>query len=173
MTRIRVRRGTSAQWTAADPVLGEGELGFETDTGKLKIGNGSTGWTTLAYTSLDWTTLANKPAVVAAGATQADARSAIEAEHIGDKGQANGYASLDAEGLVPLGQLPITTADWETLEGKPAVVAAGVDAAAARAAISAASLVDGLVPIEQLTVSVLDGGAPDGAPGDVIDGGSV
>lgn len=104
MTRIRVRRGTSAEWTAANPVLSEGEFGFELDTTRLKIGDGSTVWTSLTYTSLDWDTLENKPAVVAAGATQSAARAAISAEFTGNKGVANGYASLDANGHVPLSQ---------------------------------------------------------------------
>lgn len=49
MTTILLRRGTAAQWTAANTVLGPGEAGFETDTGKLKIGNGSTAWGSLTY----------------------------------------------------------------------------------------------------------------------------
>lgn len=47
--RIQLRRGTAAQWTAADPTLAAGEAGFETDTGKLKIGDGTTAWTSLLY----------------------------------------------------------------------------------------------------------------------------
>ena len=47
--RIQIRRGTAAQWTAANSILAEGELGFETDTRKLKIGNGILPWTLLEY----------------------------------------------------------------------------------------------------------------------------
>jgi hypothetical protein len=43
-TKIQVRRGTAAQWTSANPTLAAGEIGFETDTGKLKIGTGSLAW---------------------------------------------------------------------------------------------------------------------------------
>lgn len=46
---IQVRRGTAAQWTAADPTLMAGELGFETDTTYYKIGDGATAWTSLGY----------------------------------------------------------------------------------------------------------------------------
>ena len=46
---MQQRRGTAAQWTAANPVLGAGEIGFETDTNKFKIGNGSTAWASLSY----------------------------------------------------------------------------------------------------------------------------
>ena len=50
VTQIQVRRGTAAQWTSANPTLAAGEWGFETDTGKVKIGNGSTAWNSLGYT---------------------------------------------------------------------------------------------------------------------------
>ena len=46
---IQMRRGTAAQWTAAATVLASGEIGYETDTGKFKIGDGSTAWGSLTY----------------------------------------------------------------------------------------------------------------------------
>lgn len=49
MTRIQMRRGTAAQWTSVNPTLASGEHGFETDTGKEKIGTGSTAWVALPY----------------------------------------------------------------------------------------------------------------------------
>lgn len=49
VTQIQMRRGTAAQWTSTNPTLAAGEQGFETDTGKFKIGNGSTAWTSLSY----------------------------------------------------------------------------------------------------------------------------
>lgn len=48
-TKIQVRRGTASEWTTSDPTLSSGEIGFETDTGKFKIGNGSDEWTSLGY----------------------------------------------------------------------------------------------------------------------------
>lgn len=48
---IQIRRGTAAQWTSADPTLADGEFGLETDTNKLKCGDGSTAWTSLDYIS--------------------------------------------------------------------------------------------------------------------------
>lgn len=50
-TRIQLRRGTAAQWTVSNPVLAQGEFGVEVDTGKFKIGNGTSTWTTLVYPS--------------------------------------------------------------------------------------------------------------------------
>lgn len=46
---LQLRRATAAAWTSADPTLAEGEIGYETDTGKYKIGDGTTAWTSLAY----------------------------------------------------------------------------------------------------------------------------
>jgi hypothetical protein len=46
---IQIRRDTAANWTSANTVLAQGELGAETDTSKIKIGDGSTAWTSLAY----------------------------------------------------------------------------------------------------------------------------
>ena len=45
--RFLIRRGTAAQWAAAGTVLAAGELGYETDTGVLKVGNGTLAWGTL------------------------------------------------------------------------------------------------------------------------------
>jgi hypothetical protein len=49
VTQIQVRRGTAAQWTSANPTLAAGEIGFETDTGLMKCGNGTQAWTSLGY----------------------------------------------------------------------------------------------------------------------------
>jgi hypothetical protein len=49
VTQIQVRRGTAAQWTSANPTLASGEWGFESDTGKVKIGDGVTAWNSEPY----------------------------------------------------------------------------------------------------------------------------
>lgn len=51
MTQITLRRGDAAEWTAANPLLAEGEAGLELDTGKLKFGDGVTQWSSLGYFS--------------------------------------------------------------------------------------------------------------------------
>ena len=47
--QIQFRRDTAANWTSENPTLAAGEIGYETDTGSVKIGDGSTAWTSLAY----------------------------------------------------------------------------------------------------------------------------
>ena len=65
---IQIRRDTSANWTSADPVMAQGELGIETNTNKVKAGDGSTAWSSLTYlidvgsylTATSTNTLSNK-----------------------------------------------------------------------------------------------------------------
>lgn len=47
--RFRLRRGLATTWTALNDVLLAGELGLEIDTGRVKIGDGTTGWNALPY----------------------------------------------------------------------------------------------------------------------------
>jgi hypothetical protein len=48
-TRIKQRRDTAANWTTNNPILALGETGWETDTGRVKIGDGTTTWQNLQY----------------------------------------------------------------------------------------------------------------------------
>ena len=87
---MQQRRGTATQWTTANPTLAPGEIGFETDTNQFKIGDGVNQWEDLSYFknledlggSLDDYVL------------------------ISTKGQANGVASLNAQGVIPSEQIP-------------------------------------------------------------------
>jgi hypothetical protein len=107
-TRMQQRRGTAEQWLLADPVLAAGEIGFETDTGSFKIGDGVNSWLFLDYFETS-ATLAG---------TLSDY---IE---IAEKGQPLGVAELDANGFVLASQLDIdVTADVN------AAIAALVDSA--------------------------------------------
>ena len=51
IARVRVRRGTAAAWTAANPTLALGEIAAETDTLRFKVGTGAATWTALSYYS--------------------------------------------------------------------------------------------------------------------------
>ena len=64
--KIQLRRDTAANWTAANTVLALGEPGVETDTLKLKVGDGITAWTSLAYSiSYNFNDLNSKPTTLA------------------------------------------------------------------------------------------------------------
>jgi len=78
--RIQMRRGTTSQWNTADPILNEGEIGYNTTLAAFKVGDGSTVWSELDYYQ---TTAEITPAEVGAIA-------------LTEKGAANGVAELDA-----------------------------------------------------------------------------
>lgn len=96
--RMQQRRGTEEQWTAANPVLAPGEIGFESDTNKFKIGNGVTPWENLDY-------------FVGEGTLDDSLAGYVLASAIGE---ADGVAALDANGKVPAGQLDLDAYATET-----------------------------------------------------------
>ncbi len=60
--KLQLRRDTAANWTSANPTLAAGEFAYETDTGKLKFGDGSSAWTALAYAGIPGPTGLTGPA---------------------------------------------------------------------------------------------------------------
>lgn len=60
--RLQLRRDTAANWASSNPVLALGEPGVETDTLKVKVGDGITAWNSLGYSiTKDFTDLTNTP----------------------------------------------------------------------------------------------------------------
>lgn len=63
--RISLRNDTATNWTTKNPILKNGELGIESDTNLIKIGNGTSTWTSLSYinivTSIAWSGVTGKP----------------------------------------------------------------------------------------------------------------
>ena len=49
LTTFQLKRGTAQRWIEVNPILKQGEPGFEYDTGKLKIGDGIRHWLELDY----------------------------------------------------------------------------------------------------------------------------
>ena len=61
--KIQLRNDTAANWRLQNPVLDVGELGIETDTKKIKIGDGVKTWNSLPYMGGDYNALINKPII--------------------------------------------------------------------------------------------------------------
>lgn len=51
MYTFKLRRATPSEWASSNPILADGEPGFEKDTNKLKIGDGIHRWLELSYIS--------------------------------------------------------------------------------------------------------------------------
>lgn len=58
--RVQYRRDTKARWEEVNPVLMEGEVGFETDTKNIKMGDGVHAWNDLEY-GVGYSNLTNEP----------------------------------------------------------------------------------------------------------------
>jgi len=54
-TAIQLRHATEANWTSDNPTLAAGEMGLETDTKKIKFGDGTTAWNSLSYITANTT----------------------------------------------------------------------------------------------------------------------
>ena len=83
------RRGTATQWANANPILGSGEIGFETDTGQFKIGDNTSHWDDLQYFKNIEDLGGNLDDYIL----------------LEQKGAANGVATLDGSNLIPLAQI--------------------------------------------------------------------
>ena len=99
--RMQQRRDTAAGWVSANSVLLNGELGFEPDTYKYKLGDGSTVWNSLAY--------ASSPDKLIEGNTEAE---------VVDTGS-DGHFKVTTEGterirIGPAGQIGIAGANYGT-----------------------------------------------------------
>lgn len=55
-TKIQLRRDLSGNWTSTNPILAQGEPGVELDTNRMKVGDGVTAWSELAYIISETTT---------------------------------------------------------------------------------------------------------------------
>ena len=89
---MQQRRGTSTQWTNANPVLAAGEIGFETNTNRFKIGDGVKTWDLLEY-------------FLNVDALDLDTEGFVRDDKVGAAG---GVASLNSSGVVPPTQMPET-----------------------------------------------------------------
>lgn len=124
-TRILHRRDTAADWTSNNPTLAPGEPALETDTGRQKIGDGSTAWTGLPYASVDPTL--NGSDFADAGSTRANVHVPVLAScqaaatanlTLSGTQTVDGYAAAVGDQILAAGQ---TTAS----QNGPWVVASG------------------------------------------------
>lgn len=116
---LQLRRGTAAQWATANPTLAAAEAGFETDTGNLKYGDGSTSWNSLDYFAPEGvidpdTTLLGNPITAAELDTLSGIDSNVQDQL--DTKAANGHAHIIADVTSLQGALDAKAASSHTHE---------------------------------------------------------
>ena len=85
--RIQFRRDTSTNWGSNNPILLQGEFGYELDTGFAKIGDGSSTWDQLTYFGGTGPTGATGPSVSdiapgSSGATGSTGELALDTDYL-------------------------------------------------------------------------------------------
>lgn len=109
--------GTAADWTAANAVMQNGEIGIEIDTNKSKIGDGVTAWADLPYTGASSASVAATPAVTTvAGRTGDITLSATDVNGLATVATTGAFADLTGK---PTLANVATTGAYSDLTGKP------------------------------------------------------
>ena len=81
-----------------NPTLAEGEPGFELDTGKLKIGNGTTAWNDLAYFGGDFSMSADGKSIsISSAGLELYGFSSALANQIPTKGESGTLVWIDKD----------------------------------------------------------------------------
>lgn len=96
---IQLRRDTASAWTSANPTLAQGEMGVETDTAKYKIGDGTTVWTSLSYSSFPSTAISASTVTAKGDLLVATASGTIARLGVGTADQALVVDSSTATGV--------------------------------------------------------------------------
>ena len=92
--RFQLRRDTANNWASVNPVLALGEPGVETDTLKVKVGDGSNAWNSLGYTiTTQFADLNGKPTTIA-GYGITDNFVALTSFSVGAEGTASGDGAI-------------------------------------------------------------------------------
>ena len=142
IAQLQLRRGSLALWTTSNPVLLSGEVGFETDTKIIRVGNGVSPFLSLPQTRLgiDGQVIASTGDLSALTTPQQDkiVQGTIVATTDGKR-----YAYLgtgDVTSDLSYLELGDVSPDWSTITNKPALP----------------ELVDGLIPSTYLPSYVDD-----------------
>lgn len=101
LVKFQVRNDTAANWAATNPVLAAGEPGLETDTGRVKFGNGTSNWAALQYVdSAGLSSASPQPlGVAAAGSSNLAAR----ADHVHSVPASLAVSALSTSGNAVIG----------------------------------------------------------------------
>lgn len=160
-TKIRIKRGTSAQWAASTVPLAQGELGIDTTLGKIKFGNGTSLWSDLYFfhANLSDLTFAFDSAKAYTDAAIFALGNTSDASYVpvSQVGVADGIATLDSNGKIPDSEIPSGIArDTEVSSAAAAAIDAAVIAAGTAADSKISTAIANLINSAPETLNTLD-----------------
>ncbi|AHB80721.1 hypothetical protein S-MbCM25_086 [Synechococcus phage S-MbCM25] len=122
--RIQLRRGGAQEWANANPTLAQGELGVELDTGRIKIGDGVSGWNNLRYERPIESTSNTAETLVQRDADGNFSAGTVTATLIGNASTASRFASTRQIQLANVGSTVSDVLGSDTFDGSQNVVIA-------------------------------------------------
>jgi len=105
-TNIQIRRGAASDWSTANPVLSQGEIALESDTKKIKVGDGTTQWNSLKYVSFDGGSLESNM-VTAPTSVGTNVQVNIINQSSDNVGLSLNFSNVDTQGSTSV--IPLTT----------------------------------------------------------------
>ena len=115
--QIQLRRDTLANWTTNNPILGQGEMGVELVSNKIKIGDGTSTWTALSYAGSVGTV--TSVAALTLGTTGTDVSSTVAT------GTTTPVITLNIPDASATARGVLTSTDWSTFNGKQTPITFG------------------------------------------------
>ena len=160
-TKIKIKRGTSAQWAASTVPLAAGEIGLDTTLGKMKFGNGTALWSSLSFfhATLGDLTFAfdSAKAYTDLAVGSLSSTSATTYVALSEVGQVDGVASLDSNGKIPDSEIPATIArDTEVTSAASAAITTAVAQAGTAADTKISTAIANLINSAPETLNTLD-----------------
>lgn len=115
--QIQLRRDTLANWITNDPILGQGEMGVELVSNKIKIGDGTSTWTALSYAGSVGTV--TSVAALTLTTTGTDVSSTVAT------GTTTPVITLNLPDASASARGVLTSVDWSNFNGKQAAITFG------------------------------------------------
>ena len=123
--QLQFRRGTAYQWSSANTILAAGEIGYEIDTRYFKIGDGTTAWANLSYSTSSTATSANNAAYLGGVAAASYQLSSTLSANVATltANNVSFVGTVSAANVVSNSQLSSNLANYQTTAGLDANVA--------------------------------------------------
>jgi hypothetical protein len=117
---IQLKRNTALNWSLINPVLESGELGFETDRNKIKVGNGISAWNVLSYLNYDITEYLTSDVLNFISGVTSDVQAQLDSKAVLISGET--IKTINGASVVGAGNLTVATESFTYEQLVPNVI---------------------------------------------------